>query len=158
MWAQDKNRIFVTVKLQDITGEMVSFLSDRFTFKASIPHPLKEYDMTLELFDEIAPDHVETRFVKFGRYLQINLWKAHPEKWWPRLAKTTQKLHNVRIDWEKWVDEPEEGSDFKIPNFTEDAKDVEDQGDNGETTPTEEETIEKHEETSVGQLNEVEQQ
>ena len=121
MWAQDRTRVFVTVKLQDIQNEEITFAEERFVFKG---HTLdsKVYGTDLELFGEILPDDPETKYVKYGRYLQLNLRKKDSTKWWPRLAKTDKKLHNVKIDWEKWVDDQDDdlvggGDDgFEIPN------------------------------------------
>jgi hypothetical protein len=107
MWAQDKTRVFVTIKLQDVQNEVITFQSGHFLFKGEVRNPQILYDYTFELFDEVLPDDPETKYNKFGRYLQLNLKKKDPTVWWPRLAKTASKLHHVRIDWEKWVDDEE---------------------------------------------------
>jgi hypothetical protein len=112
MWAQDKTRIFVTIKLQDVTDEQIDFTPNSFAFRGVIRSPPVAYDHTLELFQEIVPDDAETKYVKYGRYLQLNLRKKDDGIWWSRLAKSQQKLHNVRIDWEKWVDDDE--ADAKV--------------------------------------------
>jgi hypothetical protein len=36
------------------------------------------------------------------------LIKKSEEKSWPRFTKTTQKLANVAVDWNNWVDSDEE--------------------------------------------------
>ena len=104
MWAQDHDTIFVTIKLQDIQNEEISFENGSFTLKCLTPADNHTYDYKFELFEEIVPDAEETKYAKFGRYTQLNMRKRNTLKWWPRLAKTSKKLHNVAIDWEKWVD------------------------------------------------------
>lgn len=111
MWAQDKNKVYVTLKLQDVQNEDIQFLSNAIKFRGSTLNPHADYDYTLELFQEIAEEDKETKYTKLGRYLQINLRKRNTKIWWPRLAKTTQKLHNVKIDWEKWIDDDEADAD-----------------------------------------------
>jgi hypothetical protein len=107
MWAQDKTRVFITIKLQDVQEEEIAFNPGHFVFKGQVRNPEVLYNCTFELFEEVLPDHPETKYNKFGRYLQLNLKKKDPAIWWPRLAKTSRKLHHVRIDWEKWVDDDE---------------------------------------------------
>jgi hypothetical protein len=70
-----------------------------------VKNPELFYDHTFELFEDVIPDDPETKYNKFGRYLQLNLRKKDSDIWWPRLAKTSNKLHHVRIDWEKWADD-----------------------------------------------------
>lgn len=105
MWAQDHDNVYVTIKLQDIQNEKIEFHNGSFRFIGHTPADNHDYDYNFELFEEIVPDSNETRYSKFGRYTQLNLRKRNTLKWWPRLAKTDKKLHNVAIDWEKWVDD-----------------------------------------------------
>ena len=121
MWAQDRTRVFVTIKLQDVENENIQFLSDRFLFKGSTKKPVVDYDTELEVFGEILPQDKETKYIKFGRYIQLNLRKKDSRIWWPRLAKTEKKLHHVGIDWEKWIDDEDdagyiEDDGTEIPN------------------------------------------
>jgi hypothetical protein len=107
MWAQDKTRVFVTIKLQDVQNEEIIFQPTHFVFRGQVRSPEVAYDYSFELFEEVDTEHPETKYSKFGRYLQLNLRKRDAAVWWPRLAKTMSKLHHVRIDWEKWVDDDE---------------------------------------------------
>lgn len=120
MWAQNKTHVFITVKLQDVADEVITFAPGQFTFKGTTKNPAKQYDMVFELFAEILPEDKGTKYNKFGRYLQLNLRKKDSRIWWPRLAKTEKKLHHVRIDWEKWIDDQSDAESdddgFEIPN------------------------------------------
>jgi prostaglandin-E synthase len=104
MWAQDRTRVFITIKLQDVRDEEIIFEPGHFLFKGRVVSPDVFYDYTFQLFEDVLPDHPETKYSKFGRYLQLNLRKKDDSIWWPRLAKTANKLHHVRVDWDKWVD------------------------------------------------------
>jgi len=113
MWAQDRNKVYITIKLQDIKGESINFDERSFTFKGHAND--SDFDFKLELFNDIYHNVEETKYVKFGRYTQLTLRKKDTNTWWPRLAKTAQKLPFVGIDWSKWVDDDREG-DEKIPS------------------------------------------
>ncbi|KAH0787034.1 HSP20-like chaperone [Histomonas meleagridis] len=135
MWAQGRTTVYVTIKLQDVQDEEIQFNPNCFIFKGRTVSPDQKYDLNLELFDEIDPTDKETRYVKYGRYIQLNLRKRNSSVWWPRLAKTTQKLHYVKIDWEKWVDDDEDFSasddqSKELPNLTD--KDMTDTSDEEE--------------------------
>ncbi|OHT10431.1 hypothetical protein TRFO_20318 [Tritrichomonas foetus] len=78
-------------------------------------------------------DDEETKYQKFGRNIKINLRKKDPNSWWPRLASTTAKLHNVKIDWEKWVDDSDdEINDGSVPINTPDDQWTDSDDDNEE--------------------------
>lgn len=111
MWAQDRNQVFITIKLQDVANETIQFNTNSFVFKGTTTSPPMEYDMTLELFGNIDPESRDTKYAIFGRNVKIELKKNDARSWWPRLAKTTNKLHNVKIDWERWVDNEEDFDD-----------------------------------------------
>jgi prostaglandin-E synthase len=118
MWAQDRTRVFITIKLQDIRDEEIIFEPGHFLFKGRVVSPDVFYDCTFQLFEDVLPDDPETKYSKFGRYLQLNLRKKDDSIWWPRLAKTANKLHHVRIDWEKWVEGGDDVTPAKKPKST----------------------------------------
>lgn len=109
MWAQDRNVVYITIKLQDVANEEIIFGDDHFIFRGKAGDV--NYDYKLELFGNIHPTDQTTKYVKFGRYMQLNVRKIDTRTWWPRLAKTARKLANVGIDWEKWIDDPEDSDD-----------------------------------------------
>ena len=151
MWAQDRKKLYITIKLQDIQNEEIIFNEDSFVFKARANG--QDWDYKLELFDPVSHLDKETKYTKFGRYTQLNIRKKDTTKWWPRLAKTPKKLGNVGIDWEKWIDDdqaddvvPDDGS-FDITNsadadFTS-SSDDEEENKKDEVKPAEEEKKEE---------------
>lgn len=121
-WAQDRNHVFITVKIQDFANELIEFHENDFIFKGKTKNPQMDYDMVFNFFNEIVPDHEETKYSIFGRNVLIELRKKNPKIWWPRLAQTSQKLHNVKIDWERWIDDDEEDfEDIKAKHVSTDS-------------------------------------
>ena len=102
VWAQRKDDVFVTVNIQDAQGASVEIDETSFTFKGQSVNKDVTYNQRLELFSEIDP--AQSRYVVRPRGTEIVLKKKDNSVWWPRLAKTTTKLHYVSVDWGKWVD------------------------------------------------------
>jgi prostaglandin-E synthase len=109
--------------LPNVQNEEVVFEPTLFKFKGSIAKPVASYDYAFELFAAIVPNDGETKYAKLGRCVQLTLRKKDSRVWWPRLAKTQAKLHNVQINWAKWIDDDNaptasEGDDeaVELPN------------------------------------------
>eukprot|EP00889_Picochlorum_renovo_P001167 jgi/Picre1/28197/NNA_003603.t1 len=99
LWAQRSGLLYLTIDVQDCKDPEVHVTNDsekksgRVVFKgkahshATGPEE-HEYELDLELFDEINPEE--------GPF-------------WPRLLKASGKAPlYVKADWDKWVDEDEE--------------------------------------------------
>ena len=139
MWAQDRNCVILTIKLQDVYDEKIEFLEDELRFAGKTRKPEVVYDMRLPLFGQISPSDEHTKYNVYGRNVFLTLKKKDPKIWWPRLAKTTQKLHNVKIDWERWIDDDDEA--FEAPSI--ETKNIETSSDNSSSSESEKETIEE---------------
>jgi hypothetical protein len=111
-WAQDKLRVFITIKLAGVQNEEIKFESNGFNFKGHVEGDA-DYDTFFEVFEEICPVDRDTKYQRSGRYFQVILRKRDSRIWWPRLAKTSQKLHNVSIDWDKWIEDEDADADAK---------------------------------------------
>ena len=123
MWAQDHEHVFVTIKLHDVIDEEIKFHSNGFYFKGKTKKPEQTYETTFTLFNEILPNDEETKYQKLARDIKLNMRKKDANSWWPRLAQTSAKLHNVSIDWDKWVDDSDEDindGSFPIGNTPDD--------------------------------------
>lgn len=168
MWAQDRDVVYITIKLQDISNEEIVFGEDHFIFRGKSGDTT--YDYKLELFGNIHPTDKTTKYNKFGRYTQLNCRKADTRKWWPRLAKTARKLANVGIDWEKWVDDPESSDDehnhddgsFEINNtpdadFTSSSDDEDEKKDTKPAEPAKVEEVKNEEPAKAEEAPKVEE-
>lgn len=86
--------------------------SSGFTFSASVGDAskgieAKEYAFQLDFFDEI--DVSASRHTLTSKSLYAVLRKKTVQaEYWPRLTKDKVRLHNVKTDFDKWVDEDEQ--------------------------------------------------
>ena len=81
--------------------------------------------------------------------------KKDPKIWWPRLAQTSQKLHNVKIDWERWVDDDEEDfEDIKAKHVSTDS-DVDSSSDSENEKEDDKKSEDKAEEEKLEQVESV---
>ena len=77
------------------------------TGDASKNIPDKEYAFSLDFFDEIDVDASKTHLNSKCLYAVLRKKKAQ-EEYWPRLTKEKVRLHNVKTDFDRWVDEDEQ--------------------------------------------------
>ena len=132
-WAQRKEKVLATVQVLDVKDPVLKIEGNKFTFSGKSRET--EYRCEVELFAEI--DESESRYVVRQRGVEISLKKKDESIWWPRLAKTTTKLHWISVDWAKWVDssdDEDEKPDFmwdpsEMASFGGDDDDEEDDDD-----------------------------
>ena len=78
----------------------------------------KTYRVALDFFAEIDED--ESKINHTARDIEIKLIKKElKEEYWPRLLKDSKKMHFLKTDFEKWVDEDEqnEAAEEDFSNF-----------------------------------------
>lgn len=78
----------------------------------------KTYHLELELFAEI--DEKASQVNHTGKNVELKLQKKElNEEFWPRLLKEKKKVHFLRTDFDKWVDEDEqnEAADEDLSQF-----------------------------------------
>jgi prostaglandin-E synthase len=146
IWAQRKDKVLVTINVLDITGEVLKIEDGKFVFSGKSGD--KSYTAEVELFGEVI--QAESHFVVRHRGVEIALAKKDKALWWPRLAKTTSRLHYITVDWNRWVDSSEDETakpDFnfnpdEMGNFgggdddsDDEMQDVPPEGDAAEDTP-----------------------
>lgn len=68
------------------------------------------YLFDLDFFDEIDVANSKQHLTAKNLYLVIRKFTAQ-EGYWPRLTKEKVRLHNVKTDFDKWVDEDEQDGD-----------------------------------------------
>ncbi|SPO29509.1 related to SBA1 - Hsp90 associated co-chaperone [Ustilago trichophora] len=122
LWAQrssadeaDKNVVMLTINVPNLPAPPATkfdLTSTGFTFHAKTGDaskniPDKEYSFKLEFFDEIDVDASKTHLNSKCLYAVLRK-KTAQEEYWPRLTKDKVRLHNVKTDFDKWVDEDEQ--------------------------------------------------
>jgi hypothetical protein len=67
----------------------------------------KQYKLDLEFYAEI--DEKESKINHSARDVELKLRKKElKEEYWPRLLKDSKKVHFLKTDFDKWVDEDEQ--------------------------------------------------
>lgn len=105
LWAQRKDRIFMTIDVRDIKNETVELKEESVHFKGETKD--KHYEVTLDLYKQV--DTNESKFNVNDYMVQVVLIKHNKEEeFWPRLSKDDKKNNFIKVDWNKYVDEDEE--------------------------------------------------
>lgn len=114
LWAQrsnatipEKNLIFLTLEVQDPKDVRLDLTENSLRFSAIKGSGPEKYELDLEFYGEIDPKPIQK--VEAGNHVSLVLLKKKAqEEYWPRLNKEKVKLHYIRTDFEKWVDEDEQ--------------------------------------------------
>lgn len=86
--------------------------STGFTFHAKVGDSskgieTKEYDFKLDFYAEVDVENSKQHTTSKCLYVVLRK-KELAEEYWPRLTKDKVRLHNVKTDFDKWVDEDEQ--------------------------------------------------
>lgn len=108
-WAQRLDKVYITVLLSDAKQVEVNLEPDgRFTFSAIAGVENHLYGVKLSLYDKV---NLEGGQINQGKRRILCVIMKTEKKWWKKLLRGDEKMpHNVKVDWEKWVDE--EDDDF----------------------------------------------
>jgi len=135
LWAQrsspsepEKNVIMLTINVPNMKPEATKcdLTTNALHFESTIEAdaskgiPGNKYVFDIDFFEEIVPAESKQHLTAKNLYLLIRKEKAQ-EEYWPRLTKEKVRLHNVKTDFDKWVDEDEQaekpGDDFGMGGF-----------------------------------------
>ncbi|SGZ53411.1 CIC11C00000004577 [Sungouiella intermedia] len=114
LWAQrssesdpTKNILFLTIEVQDPVNTKVDLTNSTLKFSADSSDGNIHYDLNLDFFDEIDPENSKKH--EAGNQIRFILRKKKAQAdFWPRLLKEKLKLHYIKTDFDKWVDEDEQ--------------------------------------------------
>ena len=116
LWAQrssktdaDKNFIYLTISVPDVppSNLKLDLKSQSLTFTGHSDSLKKTYHLELEFYAEIDPEASKVNHT--GKNVELKLHKKElKEEYWPRLLKDSKKVHFLRTDFDKWVDEDEQ--------------------------------------------------
>lgn len=102
-----KNIVYLTIEVQDPVDVKLVLTATTLTFSAQSSDKSTLYDLNLEFYDEIDPD--QSRKHEAGNNISLVLRKKTPRaEYWPHLLKDKVKLHYIKTDFDKWVDEDEQ--------------------------------------------------
>ncbi|KXT10365.1 hypothetical protein AC579_9151 [Pseudocercospora musae] len=115
-WAQrsskteaEKNHIFLSINVVDVDPKKIKLdiQPTKLTFSGYSESKKAEYAVSLEFYDEIEPS--ASKINHSPRAVEMVLQKKElKEEYWPRLLKDTKKVHFLKTDFDKWVDEDEQ--------------------------------------------------
>ncbi|EOA82078.1 p23 chaperone protein wos2 [Exserohilum turcicum] len=115
-WAQrsssddpEKNYIYLTIVAADVPeSDMKLDIKDQsLSFKGTSTSKKCTYAVDLEFYAEIDPK--ESKISHSGRDVTLVLRKKElKEEYWPRLLKDSKRMHFLKTNFDKWVDEDEQ--------------------------------------------------
>jgi len=116
LWAQrshptdeTKNYIFLTISVPDVpkSNLKLDLKPTSLTFTGHSDSLKRSYHLDLEFYAEV--DVAESKINHTPKNVEIVLRKKElKEEFWPRLLKDTKKVHFLKTDFDKWVDEDEQ--------------------------------------------------
>ncbi|KAG5970113.1 hypothetical protein E4U58_000695 [Claviceps cyperi] len=116
LWAQRSstsdaamNFIYLTINVPDVPKEglQLDLKSTGLTFTGTSGTLKRRYHVELDFFAEIDPK--ESKISHTAKNIEIKIQKKDlKEEYWPRLLKESKKLHFLKTDFDKWVDEDEQ--------------------------------------------------
>jgi hypothetical protein len=116
LWAQRsskteaaKNFIYLTISVPDVqpANLKLQLKSQGLTFSGHSDSLKRDYHLELEFYDEI--DEKESKINHTAKNVELHLRKKElKEEFWPRLLKDAKKVHFLKTDFDKWVDEDEQ--------------------------------------------------
>jgi len=125
LWAQrssasdaTKNFIYLTLTVPDVAPAdlKLDIQPTKLTLTAKSHTKKTTYHVELEFFEEILPS--DTKKNHTDRDVELVLYKKElKEEFWPRLLKEKGKVHFLRTDFDKWVDEDEQEDNPEDDDF-----------------------------------------
>ncbi|CAP70809.1 uncharacterized protein PODANS_3_8690 [Podospora anserina S mat+] len=116
LWAQrssnadpEKNFIYLTINVPDVPASNIKLdvKPTGLTFTGHSDTLKKTYHVELEFYAEIDP--TASKINHTARDVEMKLRKKElTEEYWPRLLKESKKMHFLKTDFDKWVDEDEQ--------------------------------------------------
>jgi len=118
LWAQrsnkdepEKNFIYLTISAPDVpkSSMKLNLTDTKLTFTGHSETKKTTYHIELEFFAEIDPANSKTNHS--ARDVEMILRKKEAkEEFWPRLLKDNKRMHFLKTDFDKWVDEDEQNA------------------------------------------------
>lgn len=116
LWAQrssvadpEKNFVYLTLTVADVPKDdvKIDLQPTKLTFTGTSSTLKRKYHVELEFYAEINVD--ESKINHTGKNVEIKLQKKElKEEYWPRLLKEAKRVHFLKTDFDKWVDEDEQ--------------------------------------------------
>lgn len=116
LWAQRSNKteaaknfIYLTITVPDVQPAKLKLdlKPTSLSFEGHSDSLKRDYAIKLEFYGEI--DEKESKISHTAKNIEFVLRKKElKEEFWPRLLKDAKKVHFLKTDFDKWVDEDEQ--------------------------------------------------
>ncbi|KAL8988279.1 MAG: hypothetical protein Q9169_008582, partial [Polycauliona sp. 2 TL-2023] len=113
-WAQrssssdpEKNYVYLTIAAPDVPKIDVDLKPTGLTFTGHSDTKKTTYHVELEFYAEIDVENSKTHHTSRDVVFVLRK-KELKEEYWPRLLKESKKMHFLKTDFDKWVDEDEQ--------------------------------------------------
>jgi len=116
VWAQrsskhdeERNSILLTIAAPDIPPKSlkVDLKPTSLTFTGHSETKKTTYHVELVFYEEIDPEKSQTHHTSRDVIFKLRK-KELKEEYWPRLLKDSKRVHFLKTDFDKWVDEDEQ--------------------------------------------------
>ena len=111
-----RNFLYLTINAPDVDEKTLKLdiQPTHIDFSGYSKSKKLNYKVKLDFFAEIDPAETKSKASARGVDLIVRKKEAK-EEFWPRLTKEKQKLHFLRTDFDKWVDEDEQDEKEEDP-------------------------------------------
>jgi len=111
-----RNFLYLTINAPDVdpSNLKLDLQPTHLEFSGFSKTKKLNYKVKLDFFEEIDPKESKQNASSRGVDMVIRKKEAK-EEFWPRLTKEKQKLHFLRTDFDKWVDEDEQDEKEEDP-------------------------------------------
>eukprot|EP01083_Nonionella_stella_P058595 153446_1 len=111
-WAQRSDSLYITIALPDVKDESINLSDEELHFKGTSEG--KPYEVNIKFFKPIDAENKDSTYKVLSRSVQFLVMKKPSEgddevEFWPRLLEDKLLEKNqVKLDWDRYVDEDEE--------------------------------------------------
>ena len=113
LWAQNKNKVFVTINISSIINEWVDINEDKIHFRGG--NGDNNYDLSINLLHNV--DILKSVWITNDNGVFITLEKKEIISW---VKLSNIKYNNLKIDWNRWEDIENEDLDSDQENMIND--------------------------------------
>jgi len=110
-WAQRSDSLYLTIALPDVKDEKINLTESSLTFEGTSAD--KPYKVDIDFLKKVDAEGSTYKVLPRSIQMHVMKHKDDQDEFWPRLLKDKALEKNqVKIDWDRYVDEDEEEEGF----------------------------------------------
>ncbi|PAA57655.1 hypothetical protein BOX15_Mlig002721g1 [Macrostomum lignano] len=110
MWAQRKDKLYVTICLEDVQNKKLELTDKQLIFSGVGGTDRKPHAVTIDFHKEVNPD--DSKQLVTDREIVMCIKKKESGPYWPRLLSDSTKRHWLKTDFNRWLDEDDSDDDM----------------------------------------------